>query len=341
MDDPREQTPSETLASLAELRQRPRRLRATDAMRALVRETTVSPQQCMLPLFVTAAHHSVQPIASMPGHARHPVDRLSDEIDAVLHAEVPSVLLFGIPDEKDATGTGAWRADGPVPQAILAIKRHAPSIAVVADVCLCEYTSHGHCGPLQTEGSVENDPTLQLLGRAAVAYADAGADMVAPSAMMDGQVAAIRAALDAAGHTGVPIMSYAAKYASAFYGPFREAAGSAPSQGDRRGYQMDPANAREALHEIALDIEQGADIVMVKPAGAYLDIIRRASERVDRPLAAYQVSGEFAMLHAAAERGWLDLERSAMESLTAITRAGADILITYFAKQVAEWSRRR
>ncbi|MBC8086605.1 MAG: porphobilinogen synthase [Phycisphaerae bacterium] len=318
---------------------RPRRLRSTSAIRSLVRETRVSPRDCVLPLFIRAGHGIVQPIASMRGHSQQSVDQLPEELDDILSAELGAVLLFGIPDSKDDTGSSAWDARGPVPQAAAAIKRLSPDTVVIADVCLCEYTSHGHCGALRNQ-SVQNDETLELLGRAAVAYADAGADIIAPSAMMDGQVAAIRSALDDAGHTSVPIMAYAAKYASAFYGPFRDAAGSTPSFGDRRAYQMDPPNAREALREVALDLQEGADIIMVKPAGAYLDILRQVRDVMDRPLAAYQVSGEFAMIVAAAERGWIDEERAAMESLTAIKRAGADIIITYFAKQVSAWSAR-
>jgi porphobilinogen synthase len=252
------------------------------------------------------------------------------------------VLLFGLPASKDETGSGAWDPAGPVPQAIASIKRRAGDLVVIADVCLCEYTSHGHCGVLDAStGAVANDGTLPLLARAAVAYADAGADIVAPSAMMDHQVAAIRAALDDAGHGDVAILSYAVKYASAFYGPFREAAESAPAFGDRRSYQMDPPNAREALREASLDVAEGADALMVKPAGPYLDVLRLVRERFDLPLAAYQVSGEYAMLKAAAERGWLDERRAALESLVGIRRAGADLVITYYAKDAARWLRDR
>ena len=319
--------------------QRPRRLRRSAAMRALTRESSFSVSQCILPLFVSAGTDTVRAIGSMVGHAQHSVDRLDEEVDSVVSAGVPAVILFGIPADKDETGSGAWSAQGPVPRGIEQIKRRAPGMLVVADVCLCEYTSHGHCGLLTaTADDVDNDRTLELLGRAAVAYADAGADIVAPSAMMDGQVKAIRVALDRAGHTQIPIMAYSAKYASAFYGPFRDAAGSAPSFGDRRSYQMDPPNAREALREVALDLEEGADIIMVKPAGAYLDIISRVRNITDCPLAAYQVSGEYAMIHAAAERGWIDERSAALESLMAIRRAGADMVITYFAKQIAAWS---
>jgi porphobilinogen synthase len=322
--------------------ERPRRLRQSAAMRALVQETSLSVRQCMLPLFITAEQNIVRPIDSMRGHSQRSVDRLDEELDDLAATGVGSVVLFGIPTSKDETGSGAWSASGPVPSAVRAIKKRSPDVVVATDVCLCEYTSHGHCGTLHpTSGSVENDPTLKLLAQAAVTYADAGADIIAPSAMMDGQVGAIRDALDSAGHSHIPIMAYSAKYASAFYGPFRDAAGSTPSFGDRRAYQMDPPNAREALREVALDLEQGADILMVKPAGAYLDIIRAVRDIVDRPLAAYQVSGEYAMIIAAAERGWIDEKRAALESLIAIRRAGADIIITYFAKQVAEWNGER
>jgi porphobilinogen synthase len=274
----------------------------------------------------------------MPGHAQRTVDRLGGELDALAGVGVRSVLLFGIPETKDAEGSGAWSPTGPVPRAIAAIKRRNDSLTVIADVCLCEYTSHGHCGLLdEATHAVANDATLPLLAQAAVAYADAGADVVAPSAMMDGQVAAIRAALDDAGHADVAILAYAVKYASAFYGPFRDAAESAPAFGDRRAYQMQPGNAREALREARLDEDEGADMLMVKPAGPYLDIIHRVRQATDLPLAAYQVSGEYAMLKAAAERGWIDERRAAMESLIGIRRAGADLVITYYAKDAASW----
>ena len=317
---------------------RPRRLRQTATIRRMVRETALRVDDLIAPLFVADGQDVVRPIGSMPGHAQRSVDRLEPAIDELAELRVPAVLLFGIPAHKDATGSAGWDPKGPVPRAIRAIKRRAPELAVVADVCLCEYTDHGHCGVLAGQsGDVLNDPTLALLARAAVAYADAGADIVAPSAMMDGQVAAIRAALDEAGHQGVPILAYAAKFASAFYGPFREAAESAPQFGDRRAYQMDPANGREALREVALDVAEGADMLMVKPAGAYLDIIRAVRERYDLPLAAYQVSGEFAMIKAAAQNGWIDERRAVMESLTAIRRAGADLIITYYARDAARW----
>ncbi len=315
---------------------RPRRLRRTPALRRMVRETTLAAADLIAPLFVAAGHDILRPISSMPGHAQRSVDHLAGEIEELQKAGVSSVLLFGIPAEKDTAGSGAWDANGPVPQAIRAIKRQAPEMVIIADVCLCEYTSHGHCGVLSAEdGSVQNDPTLELLARASLAYAEAGADIVAPSAMMDGQVASIRAALDESGFADTAILAYAAKFASAFYGPFREAAESTPQFGDRRGYQMDPGNGREALRELRLDAEQGADILMVKPAGPYLDIIHAAGQEFDLPLAAYQVSGEYAMIKAACQNGWLDEERAMFESLIGIRRAGAGLIITYFAKQAA------
>lgn len=319
---------------------RPRRLRRTPALRRMVRETVLSADDLIAPLFVVAGSGIVRPIRSMPGHAQLSVDQLDLEINEIAELQIPAVLLFGIPAHKDPTGSGGWDPEGPVPQAIRAIKRLAPQLTVIADVCVCEYTSHGHCGILAEtpgNGDVLNDPTLDILARCAVAYADAGADIVAPSAMMDGQVAAIRAALDAAGHAQVAILSYAAKFASAFYGPFREAAESAPAFGDRRAYQMDPANGREALREVDLDVAEGADMIMVKPAGAYLDVISAVRQRYHLPLAAYQVSGEYAMIKAAAQLGWLDERRAALESLVAIRRAGADMIITYFAKDAARW----
>ena len=290
------------------------------------------------PLFVRSDDGANRPISSMPGHAQQSVDRAATDALETSSLGIPAVLLFGIPGDKDVDGSGAWSAEGPVPRAVAAIKRRAPGCIVIADVCLCEYTSHGHCGVFDhARQTVHNDATLPLLARAAVAYADAGADIVAPSAMMDGQVSAIRAALDDAGHHNVAILSYAVKFASAFYGPFRAAAESAPASGDRSGYQMHPPNAREALREAALDVAEGADMLMVKPAGAYLDIIRSVRQQFTTPLAAYQVSGEYAMLKAAADRGWLDEKRAALESLLAIRRAGADIIITYYARQAARW----
>jgi len=320
--------------------QRPRRLRRTPALRRMVRETTLSVDHLIAPLFVAAGSGIVRPIRSMPGHAQLSVDQLDLEINEIAELQIPAVLLFGIPAHKDPIGSSGWDPNGPVPQAIRAIKQRVPQLTVIADVCVCEYTSHGHCGILAEapgSGDVLNDPTLDILARCAVAYADAGADIVAPSAMMDGQVAAIRSALDAAGHTQVAILSYAAKFASAFYGPFREAAESTPAFGDRRAYQMDPANGREALREVDLDVAEGADMIMVKPAGAYLDIISAVRQRYHLPLAAYQVSGEYAMIKAAAQLGWLDERRAALESLIAIRRAGADMIITYFAKDAARW----
>jgi porphobilinogen synthase len=343
------------------LLQRPRRLRRTSTLRRMVRENVLRTDDLIAPLFIVEGHGIVRPISSMPGQAQLSVDQIDREIDQLMELRVPAVLLFGIPAHKDGNGSAAWDPAGPVPSAIRAIKQRAPDMAVIADVCLCEYTDHGHCGlvntrfdslnvstvqgdpaeqvfePTEPEGAVLNDPTLDLLARAAYAYADAGADIVAPSAMMDGQVAAIRERLDHGGHLSVPIMAYAAKFASAFYGPFREAAESTPQFGDRRAYQMDPANGREALREVALDAAEGADMLMVKPAGAYLDIIHAVRERYDLPLAAYQVSGEYAMLKAAAQNGWIDERRAAMESLLGIKRAGADLIVTYYAKQAARW----
>jgi porphobilinogen synthase len=303
----------------------------------MVRETTLSVDDFIYPLFVAEGRRLERPISSMPGHAQRSVDMIGTEIDDVAEVGIPAVLLFGIPRHKDAGGRGAWDPQGPVQRAIRSIKQRAPDLVVVADVCLCEYTSHGHCGLLSRAGEVLNDETLEALARSALSFAEAGADIVAPSAMMDGQVAAIRSALDAAGHKSVAILAYAAKFASAYYGPFREAAESAPKVGDRKAYQMDPANGREALREVALDVEQGADMLMVKPAGPYLDIIREVRDRYDLPLAAYQVSGEYSMLKAAAQNGWIDEQRAALESLTGIKRAGADLIITYYAKEAAQW----
>lgn len=319
---------------------RPRRLRRTTGIRQLVRENAISASSLIHPFFVVEGTGISKTIEPMPGQFQLSVDMLEPEIKELWHRGIRAVLLFGIPDEKDSEGTAGWDMDGPVSTAIARIKEVCPEMVVIADVCLCEYTDHGHCGIVDQEtGIVDNDATLPLLGQAAVAYANAGADIVAPSAMMDGQVMVIRAALDDAGHTEVPVMAYSAKYASAFYGPFRVAAESTPQFGDRRTYQMDSPNAREALREVELDILEGADIVMVKPAGAYLDIIRQVRDVVDVPVAAYQVSGEYAMLKAAAMNGWLDEKRSVMESLMAIKRSGADMIITYYAKEVAGWLR--
>jgi porphobilinogen synthase len=313
-----------------------RRLRRTEALRRLVRETRLSPEGFVYPLFVVGGSGVRNAIASMPGQHQLSLDQLPAEAQELRALGIPAVLLFGIPSTKDEQGSGAYAADGIVQEAVRALKQADAELLVITDVCLCEYTSHGHCGVVK-DGEVDNDATLPLLARTALSHAQAGADMVAPSAMMDGQVAAIRQALDESGFPHIPIMGYAAKYASAFYGPFREAAESAPQFGDRRGYQMDPPNAREALREIEADIAEGADIVMVKPALAYLDVLARARERFDLPLAAYNVSGEYAMIKAAAANGWLDERRVTLEVLTAIKRAGADIIITYHAKEAARW----
>ena len=313
---------------------RGRRLRRTPAMRALTGETRLSVDQLVAPLFVCEGVNVRDPIASMPGQARLSPDLAAAEASALAALGIRAVLLFGVPSRKDPQGTGAWSPDGPVPTAIRLIKSAVPAISVWADVCLCEYTDHGHCGVLNG-AEVDNDATLPLLARAALAYAEAGADVIAPSDMMDGRIRHIRAALDDAGYVERAMVSYAVKYASAFYGPFREAAGSAPQHGDRRGYQMDPPNVREALREARADVAEGADMIMVKPGLPYLDVIRAVREVVDVPLVAYQVSGEFAMLHAAAERGWLDLDRAMLETVVSLRRAGADIVITYFARPLA------
>ncbi|ACX52367.1 Porphobilinogen synthase [Ammonifex degensii KC4] len=318
---------------------RPRRLRRLENLRRLVRETELAVKDLLWPLFVVEGERVRQPVESMPGVFRYSVDQLLGELEEAVELGLPGVLLFGVTDRKDPQGSEAWNREGVVPRAIRAIKARFPELVVAADVCLCPYTDHGHCGVVE-EGRVLNDPTLPLLARAAVTYAEAGADLVAPSDMMDGRVRAIREALDAAGFQEVGIMAYSAKYASAFYGPFREAAESAPRFGDRRSYQMDPANAAEALWEVELDLEEGADIVMVKPALAYLDVIRQVKDAFGRPVAAYNVSGEYAMIKAAAKLGWLDEKAVVLEVLTAIKRAGADIIITYFAKEAARWLRR-
>ncbi len=313
---------------------RARRLRRTESLRALVRETRLSPHSLLLPLFVDENVSGREPVPSMPAVFRSSIDELLRDCEEALQHGLGGVLLFGIPASKDEEGSSAWAEDGVVQSAVRRIKNELPGLTVITDVCLCEYTSHGHCGVLDGE-QVLNDPTLELLARAAVSHADAGADIVAPSDMMDGRVKAIREALDEAGHASLPIMSYAAKYASSFYGPFRDAADSAPAFGDRRGYQMDPANQDEALREAHRDIEEGADIVMVKPALPYLDVIQRVKVETGWPLAAYQVSGEYAAIMAAVERGWLDEERVMMEALLSIARAGADVIITYWARQAA------
>jgi porphobilinogen synthase len=312
-----------------------RRLRATAPLRDLVRETRLDPAQFILPLFACPGEGVRREISSMPGHAQLSIDLIVKECEEARALGIGGVLLFGIPASKDEMASGAYEENGIVQTAVRAIKHETPQTLVVTDVCNCEYTSHGHCGKV-IDGDVDNDATLEWLAAAAVSHARAGADIVAPSDMMDGRVAAIRKALDFNGFERTPILSYAAKFASAFYGPFREAAESAPQFGDRRGYQMDPANGREALREIELDLEEGADMIMVKPALPYLDIIRQARERWDVPIAAYQVSGEFSMIQAAARNGWLDGERAMLESLTAIRRAGAGIIVTYFAKDAAK-----
>lgn len=312
--------------------QRLRRLRSSESLRRLVRETQLAPSQFIFPLFVVPGQGIRKEILSMPGNAQMSVDNIVRECQECQKLGLGGVILFGIPAQKDEMATGAYDPDGITQQAIRAIKKEVDGLLVITDVCNCEYTSHGHCGWIK-DGDVDNDVSLGWLAKTAVSHANAGADIVAPSDMMDGRVQAIRHALDAAGHTNTPILSYAAKYASAFYGPFREAAESAPQFGDRRSYQMDPANGREAMREIALDLEEGADMIMVKPAMAYLDIIRQARDRFDVPLGAYQVSGEFSMIMAAANNGWLDLDRTILESLTSIRRAGADFILTYFAKR--------
>jgi porphobilinogen synthase len=313
---------------------RPRRLRRTAALRRLVRETRLSADQLILPLFVRLGKGIRNPIASMPGVSQTSVDEMLIDAREAVGLGVGGVLLFGIPEKKDDKGSGAWDDKGPVQEAVRALKKECPSLVVITDVCLCEYTDHGHCGVLR-DGDVDNDATLELLAREAVSHAKAGADIVAPSDMMDGRVAAIRAALDEKGFQNTSILSYAAKFAGAFYGPFREAAESTPQFGDRRSYQMDAANGDEALREVWTDIDEGADMVMVKPAGPFLDVIQRVKSETGYPLAAYQVSGEYAMIQAAAERGWVDGDRVMMESLLGIRRAGADVIITYFARRAA------
>ena len=314
---------------------RARRLRKNENFRRLIRETSLSVDDLVYPLFAVSGKSVKKPITSMPGQFQLSVDYIAKEAQKAHDVGIPAVLLFGIPAKKDEMATGAFAKDGIVQQAVARIKNEVPDILVITDVCLCEYTSHGHCGMLE-KGDVQNDTTLEVLAETAVSQARAGADMVAPSAMMDGQVAAIREALDENSFEDTPIMAYSAKYSSSFYGPFREAAESAPKSGDRKAYQMDPANSDEAIREIGLDVGEGADIIMVKPALAYLDIIYRARQEFDLPLAAYNVSGEYSMIKAAAQLGWLDEEKAMVESLTAIKRAGADIIITYFAPQMAK-----
>jgi porphobilinogen synthase len=327
---------------------RPRRLRRTTAIRDLVREHRISTAELIAPLFVCEGRDIQRPIGAMPGQYNLSVDRLVTEVAVLGKLGVPAVMLFGIPDRKDDCGSENWNPEGIVPRAIRAIKDAHPEMIVISDMCFCEYTDHGHCGIINTPQSAHfdtalpqsyllNDPTLELLAQSSIVHAEAGADMIAPSAMIDGQVGAVRSALDQSGFEHVPVMAYAVKFASGFYGPFREAAQSAPSFGDRKQYQMDPANRREAMHEAELDAAEGADILMVKPAMPYLDIVSDLRAAFDLPIAAYQVSGEYAMLHAAAANGWIDLQRCAMEALIGIKRAGADMILTYFAKDVAGW----
>src|SRR5579871_4228060 len=311
-----------------------RRLRRTETMRRMVRETRLSVDQFIYPLFIAETVSQPQEIASMPGQYQWSVNGLEREIESIVTLGIPAVLLFGIPAEKDELGSQAYHPEGIVQRAIRKIKALAPDLIIITDVCFCEYTSHGHCGVV-VNGEVQNDATLQLLAREALSHAEAGADVVAPSDMMDGRVGAIRAALDERGFSHVPVMAYSAKYASGFYGPFREAAESAPQFGDRRSYQMDPPNVREALREIELDVREGADLIMVKPALAYLDVVRAARDRFDVPIAVYSVSGEYAMLKAAAQNGWIDEQRAVDETLSCFARAGADVIITYFAKDFA------
>jgi porphobilinogen synthase len=318
---------------------RPRRLRKNENFRRMIRETKLSVDNFVYPLFAIFGKDLKKPISSMPGNFQMSADNLVKEVQKAKDLGIPAVLLFGIPDKKDEVASGAFMKNGVVQQAVKRIKDKVPDIIVITDVCLCEYTSHGHCGMIE-KGEVDNDASLEVIAETALSHAKAGADMVAPSAMMDGQVGAIRDVLDEAGFDNLPIMAYSAKYASCFYGPFREAAESAPQFGDRKAYQMDPANGDEAIREMSLDVEEGADIIMVKPALPYLDIIRRAREEFDLPIAAYNVSGEFSMIKAAAKLGWMDGERAMMEALTSIKRAGADIIITYFATEAAKFLRK-
>jgi porphobilinogen synthase len=313
-----------------------RRLRRSEVLRALIRETKVDVGDLIYPLFVVEGNKIKQEIASMPGQYRLSGDLLPKEVEEIARLGIPAIILFGVPKKKDEVGSSAYHPKGVIQQAIRAIKKATPELLVITDVCLCEYTSHGHCGVV-VDGDVDNDKTLELLAKTALSHAEAGADMVAPSDMMDGRVKAIRQALDGNGFKNTPVMAYAAKYASAFYGPFREAAESAPQFGDRRSYQMDPPNWREALREVEQDITEGADIVMVKPALPCLDVIRKVRDTFNHPLAAYSVSGEYAMVKAAAQQGWLDEKKIVLEMLTAIKRAGADIIITYYAKEAARW----
>jgi porphobilinogen synthase len=331
--------PSPEIPGRAELRERPRRLRRTAALRDLVRETRIDPGMLVAPLFVRPGRGIREPIGSMPGVARLSPDEAAAEASHLAGLGIGGLILFGLPESKDPVGTGAWAADGIVQEALQRIRDRDSDIVLIADTCLCEYTDHGHCGPIARDGSVDNDAAIDRLAATAVSQARAGADIVAPSAMMDGQVGALRAALDADGRPEAAIMAYASKTASAFYGPFREAADSAPAFGDRRSYQMDPANGREALREMRLDVEQGADILLVKPALPCLDLVAAARATFDLPVAAYQVSGEYAMIQAAAERGWLDGRRVMLEAITSIVRAGAGIVLTYAAGEIATWLR--
>ena len=316
---------------------RMRRLRRTGVLRSLTRETELTPGHLVQPLFVTAGSDVREDVASMPGVQRLSISELVEEAGSVRAAGVDSVLLFGIPADKDEVGSGAYDDEGVVQMAIRALKEADPELVVIADTCMCEYTSHGHCGYLRDDGTVDNDLSIELLAKTAVSQAAAGADAIAPSDMMDGRIGSIRGQLDVEGFSDTPIISYSAKYASAFYGPFREAAGSTPQEGDRRGYQMDPANVLEAIRESQLDLDEGADMLMIKPALPYLDVIRRVKDATGAPLAAYHVSGEYSMLKAAAENGWLDERAAVLEALTSIRRAGADAIITYYAKEAAQW----
>jgi porphobilinogen synthase len=323
-----------TISSFPTIRMR--RTRQSEKFRGLVRETHLSVEQLIYPLFIAEDLDKPREISAMPGIMQWPLEYLGREAERISNLGIPAVLLFGIPSEKDEVGSQAYATEGIIQQAISRLKAEVPDLLVMTDVCLCEYTSHGHCGVIHN-GNVQNDESLELLARMALSHVQAGADLVAPSDMMDGRVGAIRRTLDEHGYSSTPIMAYSAKYASGFYGPFREAAGSTPQFGDRRSYQMDPSNVREALREVDLDIAEGADIVMVKPAMAYLDVIRQVRDHCDLPIAAYNVSGEFSMIKAAAQQGWIDEKRIAMEVLTGIRRAGADMIITYFAPNVAEW----
>jgi porphobilinogen synthase len=318
---------------------RTRRLRATAPLRDMVRESHLRPEKLIYPYFIIEGQNLKKPIDAMPGIYQLSVDKFIEDLEATVEAGIGAVLLFGIPDHKDAEGSEAWKADGIVQKAIRAAKKHYPELVVIADTCLCEYTDHGHCGLVDANGVVENDGSVELLAKAAVSQAEAGADIIAPSDMMDGRIGVIRQALDEAGFENTPILAYSAKFASALYGPFRQAAGSTPMFGDRKAYQMDPANGREALREIELDIEEGADMVMIKPALSYLDIVSKARSITNLPIAAYNVSGEYSMVKAAAANGWIDERRVVLETLTGIMRAGADLIITYHARDIANWLR--